>query len=164
MKGEHTSNNCVVKVYATGIWEGAVLVAYPDGRWINFNEQGDVFSYSKGISLKDAESAKSILPDMEPLRRQRREWRQLLREEAARVQTDGRVPKPTERHSSFREGCAFTVRRRLAEELVSLGYQTALEWMPMCVRSGTSPYNWLLWPPYIPRESHYGNEDTGELR
>ena len=118
-----------------------------------FNEEGYVLAISqkKGTTEEACEIAGQII---HRIRRIRREFRKKMREEVKRAERDPRVPKPTPRHSSFRQNGGPTLRREIPR-LKEMGYTSAHLWVPMCQHMGCGTYGWLLWPPAIPDEKSF---------
>ncbi|MFA5080130.1 MAG: hypothetical protein WC472_00695 [Candidatus Paceibacterota bacterium] len=81
---------------------------------------------------------------MEEVRRKRREFRSLFIKEAEQAQTDDRVEKLSDRHSTNWSSPSLT--RRMIQEVTNLGYQTANVWSPYCKHNGCDTYGWLLYP------------------
>jgi len=134
----------VLKVEDGIIHESAIHVEWPSGHWVNFDEFGSEFAQSLCMNASAIAEAQKLLPDMEEVRKKRRDFRNLFIKEAEQAQTDERVRKPTKKHSTS----ASSHRRmtQMTQEMSSLGYQTSKIWSAYCRQNGCDTYEWLIFP------------------
>lgn len=121
--------------------------------WITFRGDGSVLGRSESVTGDDIEYAKTLLPA--DLDKEKKELRDLARQEAERWGKDENVSKPTPKHSKFIGGCSKQTRESLAQQLNNLGYKTAEGWYPYCIQDGPDTHSWILVPPTIPEEKDF---------
>lgn len=145
---EVATGNPVVRTDVEIIHGTAVHMEWPSGHWLNYDEFGNFYSRSTGVSDQVVNEMKKLLPEMTEVRQKRREFRARYLEEAERAKGDERIPHPTKRHSSFVQNCprGSSLRTTLIAELENKGYSTAYHWEPYCRQNGCDTYDWLLWP------------------
>lgn len=134
----------VMEARAEIIHGTAVHFQWKNGSWLNFDEFGQVFSWSTGIGEKQISQAAAMLPDMDALRMTRVAFRTLFLEEAERALSDKRISKPTKAHGGNHFG--KNTQKAMANELKNLGYQTADRWSPWSRFKGCDQYDHLLFP------------------